>query len=93
MYKIVMRSLKLFIKSFPFNLNLGTARRIQYTLNNTDRNGYNPPPCFQDWPRTDDDTGAPWKWTIKHCPNLVCRKTFHLFKLWICGNKIIIWCT
>ena len=51
---------------------LGTARRIQYTLNNTDVGGYNPPPCFIDWPAPTDARGsATYKWTISHCPNLV----------------------
>ena len=53
-------------------LILGTARRIQYTLNNTDVGGYNPPPCFIDWPAPTDARGsATYKWTISHCPNLV----------------------
>ena len=76
-----VKCLKLFYETFPFDFNLGTARRIQYTLNNTDVSGYNPPPCFHDWPPTTDSTGAPWKWTISHCPNLVCIKTFYIFKL------------
>ena len=59
-----MKCTKTFYETFPSNLNLGTARRIQYTLNNTDVSGYNPPPCFHDWPPTTDSTGAPWKWTI-----------------------------
>ena len=53
--------------------NVGTARRIQYTMNNTDLvNGYNPEPCFVDWPPNKDANGAPlYKWEISHCPNLV----------------------
>ena len=53
--------------------NVGTARRIQYTMNNTDLvNGYNPEPCFVDWPPNKDANGQPlYKWEISHCPNLV----------------------
>ena len=52
---------------------VGTARRIQYTMNNTDLvNGYNPEPCFVDWPPNKDANGEPlYKWEISHCPNLV----------------------
>ena len=54
-------------------IKTGTARRIEYTMNNTDLvNGYNPPPCFIDWPAKTDASGSPqYKWTINHCPNLV----------------------
>ena len=42
-------------------------------MNNTDLvNGYNPEPCFIDWPPPKDNTGqAQYKWEIAHCPNLV----------------------
>ena len=42
-------------------------------MNNTDLvNGYNPEPCFVDWPPNKDANGEPlYKWEISHCPNLV----------------------
>ena len=42
-------------------------------MNNTDLvNGYNPEPCFVDWPPNKDSNGdALYKWEISHCPNLV----------------------
>ena len=35
-----------------FNVSFygGSVRRIQYTMNNTEVDGYNPPPCAVDWP-------------------------------------------
>ena len=35
-----------------FNVSFwsGSVRRIQYTMNNTEIDGYNPPPCAVDWP-------------------------------------------
>ncbi len=48
-------------------------RRIQYTFNNTDSEGYQPPPCFRDWPEKTFE-GSKY-WTIDHCPELV---TTHL---------------
>jgi hypothetical protein len=47
----------------------GTARRIQYTFNNTAIGGYQPPPCFMDWP--DGTLTGTLNWIIGHCPNLV----------------------
>ena len=38
------------IPSFTISFYAGTARRIQYSLNNTDPLGNNPSPCFKDWP-------------------------------------------
>ena len=38
-------------------------------LNNTDPDGYQPPPCFVDWPEG-TFTGET-KWTLGHCQNLV----------------------
>ena len=42
-------------------------------MNNTDLvNGYNPEPCFVDWPPNKDSNGGDlYKWEISHCPNLV----------------------
>ena len=42
-------------------------------MNNTDLvSGYNPEPCFVDWPPNKDANGADlYKWEISHCPNLV----------------------
>ena len=38
------------IPHFTISFYTGTARRIQYTLNNTDAKGNTPTPCFKDWP-------------------------------------------
>ena len=38
------------IPYFTISFYAGTARRIQYTLNNTDPVGNTPKPCFKDWP-------------------------------------------
>ena len=53
-----------------FFFTAGTVRRIQYTFNNTAAGGYQPPPCFVDWP-AGTLTGTV-DWIIGHCPNLVC---------------------
>ena len=38
-------------------------------LNNTDADGYQPPPCFVDWP--EGTFNGETKWTVGHCQNLV----------------------
>ena len=48
----------------------GTVRRIQYTFNNTNDKGYQPPPCFIDWP--EGTLTGKVQWVIGHCPNMVC---------------------
>ena len=53
-----------------FNVSFygGSVRRIQYTMNNTDIDGYNPPPCAVDWP--DSAYKDRYNWIIHHCPNV-----------------------
>ena len=55
------------IPAFSILFAKGTARRVQYTLNNTDSEGYQPPPCVMDWPKGDITPQGTMKYTIKHC--------------------------
>lgn len=65
------------IPHFTISFYTGTARRIQYTLNNTDTKGNTPTPCFKDWPPGALDGIA--SFTLDFCPvELV------IFKLTIC---------
>ena len=57
------------IPYFTLEFYKGTARRIQYMLNNTDPDGHQPPPCFVDWP--EGTFSGETKWTLGHCQNLV----------------------
>ena len=53
-----------------FNMTLeGTPRRVQYTFNNTDISGYQPPPCYVDWPAGALEGNN--RFSISHCPNIV----------------------
>ena len=55
------------VPAFSMYFLKGTARRVQYTLNNTDPNGYQPPPCIVDWPEPIITVAKTLKYTIKHC--------------------------
>lgn len=75
------------IPSFTLEFYKGTARRIQYTLNNTDPEGYQPPPCIIDWP-TGTFQGVT-KWTIDHCNNVVSKGMLIFYLIPIMYNFII----
>ena len=53
------------IPYFTISFYAGTARRIQYSLNNTDTKGKSPSPCYKDWP-PGALTGTA-SFTIDHC--------------------------
>ena len=55
------------VPAFSISFLKGTARRVQYTLNNTDADGYQPPPCIVDWPKPEITLDRTLKYTIKHC--------------------------
>ena len=55
------------VPAFSILFLKGTARRVQYTLNNTDPEGYQPPPCVMDWPEPEITMQGTVKYTIKHC--------------------------
>lgn len=71
---------KCFIKRVVWFI-IGTTRRIQYTFNNTDPDGYFPPPCMVDWPYGTFDGTVSWQ--IGHCPNIVSplRNVFRWFSI------------
>lgn len=62
---------------FIVSIYKGTVRRAQCTVNNTDLEGYQPPPCFVDWPEGAMTGTTSWK--ISHCMNIVS-----------CGNTNLI---
>ena len=68
------------VPAFSILFAKGTARRVQYTLNNTDSEGYQPPPCVMDWPKGDITPQGTMKYTIKHCdgPVSLLLKTTYL---------------
>ena len=67
---------------FDVEIYKGSVRRVQYTMNNTKGDaGYQPPPCFVDWPADTYAMPTPAvKWTIQHCLNIVssCQLQFYL---------------
>jgi hypothetical protein len=64
---------------FTLSIYTGTVRRIQYTMNNTNIEGYQPPPCYVDWPEgTFDGTVS---WVIGHCPDVVSTFSVTPFQL------------
>ena len=65
-----------------FNMSLeGTPRRVQYTFNNTDLAGYQPPPCYIDWPEGALDGMK--RFSISHCPNIVSPPALSFFQFFI----------
>ena len=57
------------VPRFKINIHRGTVRRIQYTMKNTEKNGFEPEPCIADWPQG-TFTGTV-EWEIGHCRDLV----------------------
>ena len=74
---------------FDVEIYKGSVRRIQYTMNNTDPTGYQPPPCFIDWPAdTYKKPTAAVKWTIDHCKNVTEDTYDLLLSVW---NPMMGW--
>ena len=65
---------------FDVEIYKGSVRRVQYTMNNTKGDaGYQPPPCFVDWPADTYAMPTPAvKWTIQHCLNIVSSCQLYL---------------